>query len=128
MILLIIKSYRKLEYCGIRGVRNDWFKSYLSNRKQFVSINDYNIDLNSLNCGVPQSSVLGPLFFLIYINDLLKELKNLKSSITFLIIKISFVSQWKIYISWSTVIWNSRVIGWEQIKFHLMLKKETSSF
>ena len=51
----------KLEYYGIRGVCNDWFKSYLSDQKQFVSINGYNSDLMSVNCGVPQGSVLGPL-------------------------------------------------------------------
>ena len=43
----------KLEYYGIRGICNDWFKSYLSDRKQFVSINGYNSDLMPVDCGVP---------------------------------------------------------------------------
>ena len=60
---------KKLEFYGIRGVPNAWFASYLSNRKQFVSIADTNSDFQSLICGVLQSSVLGPLLFLIYIND-----------------------------------------------------------
>ena len=68
----------KLEYYGIRGVCNDWFKSYLSDRKQFVSINGYNSDLMPVDCGVPQGSVLGPLLFLIYINDLHKAIQYCK--------------------------------------------------
>ena len=60
---------KKLKFYGIRGVPNTWFASYLSNRKQFVSIADTNSDFQSLICGVPQGSVLGLLLFLIYIND-----------------------------------------------------------
>ena len=68
----------KLEYYEIRGVCNDWFKSYLSDRKQFVSINGYNFNLMPVDCGVSQGPVIRPLLFLIYINDLEKAIQYCK--------------------------------------------------
>ena len=56
--------------CGIQGKTLDWFKSYLTNRTQRCSVNGCLSDLTTLKCGVPQGTILGPLFFLIYINDL----------------------------------------------------------
>ena len=68
----------KLECYGIRGVCNDWFKSYLSDRRQSVYINGYSSDLMPVDCCVPKGSVLRPLFFLVYINDLHKAIQYCK--------------------------------------------------
>ena len=60
----------KLEHCGIRGSCLKWFTSYLSNRSQYVSINNTISDTKHITCGVTQGLVLGSLLFLLYINDL----------------------------------------------------------
>ena len=60
----------KLNHYGIQGTANKLFKSYLSNRKQFVQINEHKSSTQNILCGVPQGSVLSPLHFLLFINDL----------------------------------------------------------
>ena len=63
----------KLNHYGIRGRSHEWFRSYLSDRKQFTSISDYSSDCTNILRGVPQGSTLGPILFTIYINDVIKS-------------------------------------------------------
>ena len=60
----------KLSFYGVRGIANTWLENYLMNRKQYVVVDNQASSMQFIKCGVPQGSVLGPVLFLLCINDL----------------------------------------------------------
>ena len=80
--LILGKPFMLLTMIGVKNVNVKWFKSYLSNRKQFVMVNNVHCDLlTEFNVSVPQGLILGPLLSIICINDMYKS--NLLSNSLF---------------------------------------------
>ena len=68
----------KLLHNGIRGVMHSWFKSYLSNMKQYVSVKSSSSSMSNITSGVPQGSVLGTVLFLLHINGMHKSSNQMR--------------------------------------------------
>ena len=62
----------KLEFYGVKGLFNKLLENYLAHRQKYVSLEDTNSNLLGIKTGVPRGSILGPLSFLIYVNDFVK--------------------------------------------------------
>ena len=104
---------KKLEHYGVCGILLEWFKSYLNERKQFVFMNGESSDLKYILCGVPQGSVLGPLLFLLYINDL----PNISAKLKFFL----FVDDTNIYFESDDLLNVEETVNKELKKLYLWL-------
>ena len=102
----------KMEYYGIRGKANLWFKSYLTERYQFTEFKSAISDVSSISSGVPQGSILGPLLFLLYVNDL-HNATNLKI--------LSFADDTTVYHSSSNIEDLANTINNELKSIHIWL-------
>ena len=68
----------KLLHNGVRGAMQHWFESYLSNMKQYISIRNSNSSITNITLGVPQGSVLSPVLFLLYINEMYRSSNQMR--------------------------------------------------
>ena len=98
---------RKLNFYGIRGIALDWIADYLSNRKQFVMYNNVKSKMADVNIGVPQGSILGPLLFLIYVNDL----SNISNKLSY----IQFADDTNIFITGKSLLNISTIVNEEML-------------
>ena len=114
----------KLFHYGIIGPAHKWFTSYISNRKQYVTYNGTSSTMRNITCGVPQGSILGPLLFFIYINDLCKVC-NFTAPILFADDTNLFCNGCYLQVMEKISTGNSKKFqnGWRRINYHWMVKK-----
>ena len=111
---------KKLEHYDIRGNVLDWLKSYLGGRFQYDSVNGHSSDLLPISCSVPQGSVLGPLLFLIYVNDL----PNISKVLQFYL----FADDTSIYFESDNLLSLQKVVNHELCKVRKWLEANKLSF
>ena len=105
---------KKLEHYSVRGIPLLWFESYLSNRKQYVSVNGNTSDELIITHGVTHGSVLGPLLFLMFINDL----PNVSKHLTFYL----FADDTNIYFESSDLSYIQKIANRELLKVRKWLE------
>ena len=107
----------ELYHYGIRGTALDWFKSYLCDRKQFITYDSVSSNTKVISCGIPQGSILGPLIFLIYIQTIfLICAKNLHQYYLWTIQIYFFL--------WKTVIWTWITYQWWAMQYIWMTESQ----
>ena len=104
----------KLYHYGVRGTALDWLKSYLHNRSQFVQFDNITSTNENITIGVPQGSILGPLLFLLYINDIAK--------ISSVLMPILFADDSNVFVSGESVEDITNLVNIEKDKIVLWLK------
>ena len=118
---------RKLYSYGIRGIAHEWLKSYLDCRSQYVVFNEAESKPMNITCGVPQGSILGPLLFLLYNNDML-TVSNILFPILFADDTNVFMSRNNMLMTWYRLLtrsWWMSLSGWMPINCLLIYQKLT---
>jgi hypothetical protein len=87
--------FKRIECYSVRGLSLSWFKSYLTNRKQFVNYDGIESSAKYITCGVPQGSILGPLLFLLYINNI--------ASVSIVVFSTLFADDTNIFLTGSNI-------------------------
>ena len=101
---------KKLYHYGIRGISHSFISSYLCNRKQYVYLDRYVSSMLNISCGIPQGSVLGPLLFILYVNDM--------SNVSQLVKCVLFADDTNIIYSSNTIDDVDMIINMELKKLH----------
>ena len=104
----------KLNLYGVRGIALAWFKDYLHNRQQYVSFRTQDSLKQNITCGVPQGSILGPLLFLIYVNDII----NSSPLLNFVI----FADDTSVFYSHRDLNHLNNLLNWELLKISQWFK------